>query len=927
MPLLKRWTIPAAGVVAALAIGYVVYVSLDLLTPPTDSIPTRASEEPVASPVPPARTEPAKAPVPAPRAPEPAPAAEPNASRLVFDRRQLSERERAFFGIVSEEGGGPVDGAIVELTPSQKSFDSPQVEVAQKTDAEGKFLAAGLKEESYTVRVSAPGLVSAVYYNIRKGKELNVGLRRGATVSGRVLAEKGEVPLGGALVEGFAREWKEAVRAGPDGTYQVLAPREAIALVATADGYEQFRVDNVLPMEGPTVDFKLKEGVTVSGRVIGGDTKQPLAGARVATGIPFFNRKEHGETNREGRFQIRGLSRGGTMLMIHAQGYTEKIEQVVLDSDKKDLSIELDPSSSVEGRVTESGGKPVARAGIFCSEKNAIAFLTVDSTPKAHTDAEGKFRLTGINAKKEYIVNAEAEGFVRGQSKPLFVEPGKEYKNIDIVLTNGGVLAGRVQDAEGKPIAGADLKIQVMQPPAGDLVWIARELQKTKDGSTGEDGTFRLTGVRPGKVKLFVSAEKYLRREDLEFDVAEGGAVQNILINLEKGYMIAGRVTDLNGHPVQRAQVYASGAYPTPSYGTTETGPEGYYRIMSLKGGRFTVNVRAAGYETKMKTEVDADDENVDFVIAKNGSISGRVTASAGAVPVERFRVTLNVVGGSPEGGGGGAPTFSKQKYFNAKDGKYTVEDVGQGLYEVVVSSDDFAPKSVPGVQVRQGEETTAIDVVLEEGSTVEGWVRDRAGSPAENAIVYLQRVRPDTGEVDWGAERKTARVEPTGTYRIKGIAPGRYDVIAQAQGFCDGASQPVTVSGDRLYPVSFVLYRGGSFTLMIVTEGTPLPGANIRMSNQNGQPVFGGAGVAKGGATVENTGDGMDASGTGGGSGGGSYTGMPTNETGKFESGTLCPGNYTITIEKDGFTKVDKTIRVEDERHITETVTLVRSR
>jgi protocatechuate 3,4-dioxygenase beta subunit len=484
----------------------------------------------------------------------------------------------------------------------------------------------------------------------------------------------------------------------------MLVPREAIALVATADGYEQLRVDNVLAPERPTVDFRLKEGVTVSVRVIGGDTKQPLAGAKVASGIPFFNRKEHGETDREGRFIVRGLSRGGTMFMIQAPGYTEKLEQVVLDGDKKDLNLELDPASSIEGRVTDSGGKPVAGAGLFCSEKNAIAYLTVDSTPKTHTDAEGKFRLTGINAKKEYIVNAEAEGFVRGQSKPLLVEPGKEYKGIDIVLTNGGVLSGRVQDTQGKPIVGADLKVQVMAPPAGDLVWIARELQKTKDGSTEADGTFRLTGVRPGKVKLFVSAEKFLRREDLEFDVAEGGAVQNILINMEKGYSIAGRVTDLNGRPVQRAQVYASGAYPTPSYGTTETGPEGYYRIMSLKGGRFTVNVRAPGYETKMKTDVEADDENVDFVIAKNGSISGRVTASGGAVPVERFRVTLNVVGGGPEGGGGGTPTFSKQKYFNSKEGKYTVEDVGQGLYEVVVSSDDHAPKTVPGVQVRQGE-------------------------------------------------------------------------------------------------------------------------------------------------------------------------------------------------------------------------------
>ena len=82
---------------------------------------------------------------------------------------------------------------------------------------------------------------------------------------------------------------------------------------------------------------------------------------------------------------------------------------------------------------------------------------------RAKTDENGRFRLTGLKAGR-YALNALAPGFV-APSETAFGLPGKainladgeNIEDIEIALKRGGVITGRVSDANDKPLVDQPL--------------------------------------------------------------------------------------------------------------------------------------------------------------------------------------------------------------------------------------------------------------------------------------------------------------------------------------------------------------------------------------------------------------------------------------------------------------------------------------
>jgi uncharacterized GH25 family protein len=110
-----------------------------------------------------------------------------------------------------------------------------------------------------------------------------------------------------------------------------------------------------------------------------------------------------------------------------------------------------------------------------------------------------------------------------------------------------------------------------------------------------------------------------------------------------------------------------------------------------------------------------------------------------------------------------------------------------------------------------------------DDGGSIEGKVCDGTGKPLHNATVtaFLNR-QPE----------RYAFSGSDGTYVVKGLAAGQYEVRADREGYAVALKTGIKVIEMETTPnVDFVLSRGGAFSGIVVDrEGSPIPAANVTL-------------------------------------------------------------------------------------------------
>ncbi len=158
-------------------------------------------------------------------------------------------------------------------------------------------------------------------------------------------------------------------------------------------------------------------------------------------------------------------------------------------------------TARIRGRIVSADtGTPLRRATIRISSGELRINRSVN------TDAEGKYELAELPAGR-YNIFVTRNGYVSLQfgqrrpfesGRPLDVGDAQIVEKIDFALPRGGVIAGRVTDELGEPLAG--IRMQAMRHqylPNGQ-----RQLVPTGNGffnaMTNDLGEFRLYGLMPG---------------------------------------------------------------------------------------------------------------------------------------------------------------------------------------------------------------------------------------------------------------------------------------------------------------------------------------------------------------------------------------------------------------------------------------------
>src|SRR5215510_542703 len=175
-------------------------------------------------------------------------------------------------------------------------------------------------------------------------------------------------------------------------------------------------------------------------------------------------------------------------------------------------------TASISGRITIAG-QPAANAKVAITEvkdrnvtgiqdvSTAIAGLNAGEDYSALTDADGRYRVTSLPEGK-YDVRAQLGSCIRekpSQNRSLVesvsLDEGESRENVDFALVRGGVITGRVTDANGRPLIARVINLQIIDEQGRKEE--GRNLQDiitTLDMfQTDDRGVYRIFGLRAGR--------------------------------------------------------------------------------------------------------------------------------------------------------------------------------------------------------------------------------------------------------------------------------------------------------------------------------------------------------------------------------------------------------------------------------------------
>ncbi|HET9528859.1 MAG TPA: carboxypeptidase-like regulatory domain-containing protein, partial [Blastocatellia bacterium] len=208
------------------------------------------------------------------------------------------------------------------------------------------------------------------------------------------------------------------------------------------------------------------------------------------------------------------------------------------------------------------------------------------------------------------------------------------------------------------------------------------------------------------------------------------------------------------------------------------------------------------------------------------GSIRGRVVGSDGQ-PMVNARVFLRSAGSQL---GPARNTTTDEK------GEFQVDDLGPSIYTVGVYTPGYVDTTTSMAEryLRSGDSVT---IVLTKGSVITGTVTGMDGEPVVAVSVRAIQVRDADGR-PFRIPRNTrlSETDDRGVYRLYGLSPGSYIVIAQGPPFSTNQLSAYTEDAPTYYPSA----TRDTASEVAVSGGQEVTGIDIRYRGDKGSAISG---------------------------------------------------------------------------------------
>jgi protocatechuate 3,4-dioxygenase beta subunit len=459
---------------------------------------------------------------------------------------------------------------------------------------------------------------------------------------------------------------------------------------------------------------------------------------------------------------------------------------------------------------------------------------------QAITNTQGFFEFSGLQAGTYRVLVSGAThfpqyiGMAYGARRPnapfssdmgqmISVGEGQTFDKAVVRLPRGAVISGRVTDESSEPLARVQV-YTVFYPPGSPRG------QRTGSGAQTDDlGQFRLYGLAPGDYLVAAEARENTfssPNAPLEDDnervgflttyypgttdeaaasrvrARAGSEISGIEIRLGEGrlFRVSGSVVDSQGKPASQigGQMMRreAGFNGGSSFGFS-TDEKGRFRMQNLPPGNYRLVVQprqnfgpaGRGSDTdpgEMATiplTVSSDLDNVVVMTMPGVTITGRLVIEQGPAtpPPGPIRVMPVVDYAEPSMG----IRMSQQPVLVGPDQTFTLKGL-MGEYLLRVAAPNLYVKSVT---LEGGQDVTdtpyefksnerVVMTVTSRASALEGTVTDSKGGVAADTGVIVFSEERGTWRTSSTRTRRTA-TDADGHFRIQGLLPGRYFVIA----------------------------------------------------------------------------------------------------------------------------------------------------
>ncbi|MBL8916008.1 MAG: carboxypeptidase regulatory-like domain-containing protein, partial [Archangium sp.] len=384
---------------------------------------------------------------------------------------------------------------------------------------------------------------------------------------------------------------------------------------------------------------------------------------------------------------IESLYPGELMLTAVAGQLSSVPTRVTLAGLVTQVTLVVDRAGTVAATVIDEGGQPVPRPTL---ELLTRGFEVVSK----RTVQTGELAVFGPIGAGEYQLRANAEGYA-SVTLPVKVKPGET--TLEVTMTKGTVISGRVIDEYGRPApgvavlitptgdsiiadaegkfsasvpspglyelhahhsdwGGVDFKVQApkegvqlqLEPRGGAEITVTANGRRVEgasvtlfhtqgnfrsDRTSGADGVVLMRGLPPDAYTLVATHPDFLGSERQNVTLRDG-ELQKLTAELKAGAAIEGQVVDTLGAPVNGVTVNVAPRATEPQI----TDAQGKFKLAPLRPQvSYVMRATLRGYEQVDRVTGRAGGEPVRIVVKRMAVFRGRVLGDG--QPLKNFRI------------------------------------------------------------------------------------------------------------------------------------------------------------------------------------------------------------------------------------------------------------------------------------------------